>query len=735
MTYDPTNWKSGDLITSEGLNKIEQELVKNDTNIEEAVVESNRGYVHSINIGDDGIGTINFWDGENDSNYALDSVDFFTTETAMDPEKAARFRDMIGAWDLNLGKDYINDKTIEVFNDNFETSFETKLSGHITTDITESETRLVPSNVIYTTLEGMRNTIEENKLSKSDIDSQLTEESENPVQNKIITQEINDIKAKLGEKSNIPKGELKVHFLNFDTTLAENETNKTFGDCTIISGEKNGIIDFGNDSSGTDLIAYLKENQIQEIDFAVISHYHNDHIGTTFSTLLNNLINNEDFKIDFTNCIFYLPHKNINFDSLQGVSALKNRQIDVLAKLNELHISYFFPDNNQTIQIPNSNIYLRFLNIANNDNYYNDYYNYKTSQDGSNISNNTNYNIFSMITELKHFNNTFLFTGDLTFPAMERNYQYINNCDVYKIEHHSLEGKVSLNWLNKISPKYAIYMPFDKDYAVDNPKACYKKTLIELAKKGTIVFAATPNSVTVQSTYNQLELLEGNPIGISFEEMSAPEIIEPNTDLNDLKDIGSYTSQNADITHTLNNTPYTSGGFLLEVKRTSTYHSSNRIQFLYPNSRILNTFYTRVFTTGASSTDELKWGNWVSHGGPRKLENIQCGNNIIIEGNSLEEPNNTNNSCYRAGQTVTLSISLKATGNITGQNQELLTGLPPRIGPSYFMFIPAYIYRASDLIPIPLILTGPGKIQKPGSIEILENDLIRFQCTYITSTF
>src|SRR5699024_9009769 len=71
-------------------------------------------------------------------------------------------------------------------------------------------------------------------------------------------------------------------------------------DCYLFKSEnKNVIIDFGHDFSARELIDYALSKEINKIDYAVITHYHADHVGG-----LEEFVNSE---IDFSECVFVIP--------------------------------------------------------------------------------------------------------------------------------------------------------------------------------------------------------------------------------------------------------------------------------------------------------------------------------------------------------------------------------------------------------------------------------------------
>lgn len=86
-------------------------------------------------------------------------------------------------------------------------------------------------------------------------------------------------------------------------------TDKTidFGDCIVIHGSKNVIIDLGLETTARTILDFLLNNNITKIDYIVISHYHQDHIGGLNGEGLDVLLSNNG--LDFSNCTVLLPHR------------------------------------------------------------------------------------------------------------------------------------------------------------------------------------------------------------------------------------------------------------------------------------------------------------------------------------------------------------------------------------------------------------------------------------------
>lgn len=235
--------------------------------------------------------------------------------------------------------------------------------------------------------------------------------------------------------------------------------SKYHGECIILNGDKKGLFDFGYDANCNTLIAELQGLNISSIDYVVISHYHSDHITTDFATAIDTLIT---AGIDFSDCVFFLPHYGIDWTGFSGQTDNKESvEVAVINKLDTLGFRHVHPENNQ-IFVLSDNLSFRFLNIGN----YENYYSYTLGMNQQDLG-YTNYNSFSMVTDVNSHGNHILISADATPIALDNISDYLYNCDLYKIEHHGLNKKSSYKWLNKLNPKYCVITSYSDDYSDD----------------------------------------------------------------------------------------------------------------------------------------------------------------------------------------------------------------------------------------------------------------------------
>lgn len=391
-----------------------------------------------------------------------------------------------------------------------------------------------------------------------------------------------------------------------------------YGECTIMYGAVNGLIDLARDPDCRDIITFLQANNIKSLDFVVISHYHVDHVTTDFSTALTKLI---DAGIDFSNCTFYLPHKGVDAAEMTTaglgwvVTAAENAKTTLAAN----GISYIEPNNKDVVQLAPT-VSMEFLNIGADK--YADYYTYNLNEQNVAQASAT-YNNFSMIAVIQHYNNRIVLSGDIQEPAERNNWQDVKRCDLYKAEHHALNFSYNPKWLNAISPKYAFVSVYSTTYA---DKTMTRGTLQQLSidnctisttYAGGITYLSMPDGVTqVEGTQlvNGLAIENPDYYGVPLIKEHFPNILTDGglIDLDQLTDTGLYTTQNA--TQTTNNVYIDTskinvvGGIRLEVKHITTNLAAAMQILTVPFASELT---TPIYIRTTSDYNLHVWSDWM----------------------------------------------------------------------------------------------------------------------------
>ena len=188
-------------------------------------------------------------------------------------------------------------------------------------------------------------------------------------------------------------------------------------DCILIkSNEKSMLIDAGNNDDADLIQRYLKNHNVQELEYVIGTHPHEDHIGS-LDTVINTL--------DVKNII--MPRKTTNTKTFEDVvGAIENKNLSItLPKVGD---TYKIGDAEFVILSPVKEDY------------------------GSNLNN------YSVSILLTYGENKFIFTGDAEKEVEEDilNTKIKIDADLMKMGHHGSTTSNSEEFLNKISPKISI---------------------------------------------------------------------------------------------------------------------------------------------------------------------------------------------------------------------------------------------------------------------------------------
>lgn len=235
-------------------------------------------------------------------------------------------------------------------------------------------------------------------------------------------------------------GNLQIHFIDVgqaDSILIKQDNNYM-------------LIDGGNNEDGDMLVKYLKEQGVEKLDYIIATHPHEDHIGG-----LDDVLN------EFDTDLVLMPDKITTTKTFEDfLLAIKNRQ-DIknkngenvtLKKVPKLEEKYNLGNASFVIYAPNSSSYDELNN-------------------------------YSIVIKLSFGNNAFLFTGDAEKLSekemLDKNYDL--KADVLKIGHHGSSTSTSDEFLEAVSPKYAVL-----SVGEDNSYNLPKKTVMDKFKNNNI---------------------------------------------------------------------------------------------------------------------------------------------------------------------------------------------------------------------------------------------------------
>ncbi len=206
--------------------------------------------------------------------------------------------------------------------------------------------------------------------------------------------------------SNNEASDMEVHFI--DVGQADSILIKSSGKYMLIDG--------GNNDDGEMLIAYLQKEGVKKLDYIIATHPHEDHIGG-----LDDIINN--FEVD-TVFMPDISHTTKTFEDV--LTAISNQNLQIT--IPEVGDQYSLGDAQFIIIAPNQKDY------------------------GEELNN------YSIGIKLIHGDNSFLMCGDAEELAEK---DILENgidigADVYKVSHHGSNTGSSKEFLEAISPSYAV---------------------------------------------------------------------------------------------------------------------------------------------------------------------------------------------------------------------------------------------------------------------------------------
>ena len=240
--------------------------------------------------------------------------------------------------------------------------------------------------------------------------------------------------------------EFKIHFFNVDKA-----------DSILINyKDKYMLIDTAKNSDR--IVDYLKKNNINTLDYLIITHFDKDHVGGAYD-IINKYSIKEILQSNY-------PKDSDEYNSY--LLALKNKNMipitienDKSFKLDDLEFNVNGPSKTYT----------------------------------KNESNNS-----SLIVSINYVNNSFLFTGDIENERVE-DFVSINNktYDFVKIPHHGNYHKRLKDLLQNTKPKYSVITSSNEEIE--------EEKMVELLQELNIKYYTTRNGdIDIYSDGNKIKI-------------------------------------------------------------------------------------------------------------------------------------------------------------------------------------------------------------------------------------
>ena len=252
------------------------------------------------------------------------------------------------------------------------------------------------------------------------------------------------------------------------------------GDCTIVGIDKAHwfMIDCFADSvsSVSSIKRCLQENHIDKLDFLLITHFHQDHIGNFEELIRSNLVKK-----------VYVPDaaKTNTTSGTNGMDATTINGINVRLKAaaDRATVPYEIAPNGK---VDFNGAELTFYNNSDDDYTY-----YNTGAKHAN-----NYNNLSIALMVKHIGRTFISEGDCLTEAMLHNVGIVPaNVDLLKAHNHGLTN-MPLAY-KKVSPKDAVILASRTELR-KGTQFNYQSTLFDM---GTNVYNLSSQPEDIHITY------------------------------------------------------------------------------------------------------------------------------------------------------------------------------------------------------------------------------------------
>ena len=284
----------------------------------------------------------------------------------------------------------------------------------------------------------------------------------------------------------IATGDYKVHFIDVgqgDSTLIQLPDNKTM------------LIDTGDPSAKNALVRYIDALNIKTIDYFILTHTDNDHVGNA-STIF------ELYEIKN----FYLPKCYSNYEKNNNKIENSSYKI-VTTKVWENTIKSAYNETGLVMKRNSADVEITGEKYS--------FVFYGPSEDIYTDVNDYSPIIIANICEIKY-----AFTGDSTTRTEEEfitNYQAdidstptLFDCNILKVGHHGSDTSTSQEFLGVIKPEVAI-ISCGKDNKYGHPMASVVNrlessnvTIHRTDEEGSIVFSSNDTIPVSQSNYNHV---------------------------------------------------------------------------------------------------------------------------------------------------------------------------------------------------------------------------------------
>lgn len=244
---------------------------------------------------------------------------------------------------------------------------------------------------------------------------------------------------------------------NFDFTILKAGQ----ADAIILKTKNHSvIIDCGEKDDGDEIVEYLYENNISNVDYIFITHFDKDHIG------------------GFPEVIENVGADNIMVPNYEGNNSEYEKYLKVIDENNLTvtslteDISFIIDDVLFEVSTPKKQSYAE----GDND--------------------------FSLVISVTHGENSFLFAGDAEKDRLsEILSEFGNEYDFLKVPHHGKHNKNTKRFINTVKPTYSVICDSEKNPADD-------ETIALLKAVGSTIYSTKDGNVKVSSDGKEIKIIQ-----------------------------------------------------------------------------------------------------------------------------------------------------------------------------------------------------------------------------------
>ncbi len=241
-------------------------------------------------------------------------------------------------------------------------------------------------------------------------------------------------------------------------------------DCALVLCDGDTLlIDGGNTGDGDDIVSYLYEENITELDYIICTHAHEDHVGGLADVLNSFTVSEEIFA--------------------PATGATTKCYTNFIAEVKEQNKEISVPEAGYTFSLGESTV--EILGPVTED--------YKDINDTS------------IVTKITYGENTFLFTGDMEREAEEDLLEAGADlkADVLKVGHHGSENSTTYPFLREVMPEIAVIsVGENNDYGHPTEAALSRlrdatATVYRTDLQGHIIISSDKKNLTVTTEKNK----------------------------------------------------------------------------------------------------------------------------------------------------------------------------------------------------------------------------------------